>query len=145
METKDTGIIKLDIVSAEQEIFSGEVLKLFVTGVVGELGIMPGHTPLMTKLAPGEVRVTLLDRQEEIFYISGGMLEVQPYHVTVLSDTAMRAADIDEAKALEAKRLAEEKLHQREGSQEYSQAIHELAMAAAQIRALMKVRKGRRQ
>lgn len=141
MESINTGAIQLDIVSAEQEIFSGEVSSVFATGELGELGIMPGHAPLLTQLAPGEIRATLVDQQQEVFYISGGMLEIQPNHVTVLSDTAMRAEDIDEAAALEAKRSAEAQLADREGEFEYSKAAIELARAVAQIRALQKIRK----
>src|SRR5438445_7658517 len=105
-----TTTLRLDIVSAEQAIFSGEVTMVFATGELGELGIAPGHTPLVTFLKPGEIRATLPNQEEEIFYVKGGMLEVQPYVVTVLADTIVRAKDIDEAAALEAKARAEHML-----------------------------------
>src|SRR5438552_18325242 len=106
--TSDT--IRLDIVSAEKQIFSGEVDMIFVTGEMGELGIAPGHSQLLTTLRPGYVRVILPNKEEEVFFISGGMLEVQPYIVSVLADTAIRAEDIDEAAAIAAKEQAEKAL-----------------------------------
>src|SRR5580658_7924967 len=102
--------LRLDIVSAEKQIFSGDVEMVFLTGEMGELGIAPGHSQLLTTLRPGYVRTMLPNKEEEIFYISGGMLEVQPYIVSVLADTAMRADDIDEAAALVAKEQAEKSL-----------------------------------
>src|SRR3989338_5131093 len=102
--------LRLDIVSAEKQIFSGEAVMIFVTGEMGELGIAPGHSQLLTSLRPGYVRAVLPDKEEEVFYISGGMLEVQPYIATVLADTVIRADDIDEAAALSAKEQAEKSL-----------------------------------
>lgn len=131
----------LDIVSAEQEIFSGVVEMVVATGELGEVGITPGHAPLLTVLKPGEVRVTLQGGRQEVYYVSGGMLEVQPYYVTVLADTAERAEDLDEAAALTAKARAEEAIASKGPEVDYSVAAAELARAVAQIRAIHKVRK----
>ncbi|AHE68421.1 F0F1 ATP synthase subunit epsilon [Legionella oakridgensis] len=131
----------LDIVSAEQEIFSGIVEMVVATGELGELGIVPGHAPLLTLLKPGEVRATLPGGEEEIYYISGGMLEVQPFHVTVLADAVQRADSLDEAAALAAKARAEEAIASKNTEIDYSVAAAELARAVAQIRAIQKVRK----
>ena len=131
----------LDIVSAEKSIFSGPAEMVVATGLLGEVGITPGHAPLLTVLKPGEVRVTRQGGEQEIFYISGGMLEVQSRTVTVLADSAQRADNLDEAAALEAKRRAEEALANKEADFDYSLAAVELARAAAQIRAIQKVRK----
>lgn len=131
----------LDIVSAEAQIFSGLAEMVIASGVIGELGIMPGHTPLITSLKPGIVRVIMQGGQEEVFYISGGVLEVQPTIVTILAETAARAADLDEAAALEAKQRAEKAISAKSSEIEYSQAISELAEAAAQIQAIQKLRK----
>lgn len=109
-----TTTIQVDIVSAEKEIFSGEVEMVFAPAAMGEVGIAPGHTPMVTSLAAGEVRVKHTDGSEESFYVSGGMLEVQPKIVTVLSDTAQRAEDLDEAAILKAKEEAEKSLHDRD-------------------------------
>lgn len=133
--------VSLFIVSAEKEIYSGEVAQVYATGTEGEMGIMPGHTPLLTTLQPGQIRVVLADGEEEVFYISGGMLEVQPTEVTVLSDTALRATDIDEAAALRAQKRALEALENREADFDYSRAAAELARAVAQLRAIKKLRK----
>jgi F-type H+-transporting ATPase subunit epsilon len=133
----------LDVVSAEEEIFSGEVEFVVARSVEGELGILPRHTPLLARLQPGEVRVTLAGGEEQYFYVSGGMLEVQPKSVTILADTAARAKDIDEAAALEAKQRAEEAIRNRSGEMDYARAQTELAAAAAQIRALQSLRKKR--
>lgn len=133
--------IRLDIVSAEREIFSGLASMVFVTGEMGELGIAPGHTPLLTKLKPGNIQAKLEDGREEVFYISSGMLEVQPYVVTVLADTAMRAHDIDEAAALEAKAHAEQALLNKTSEVDYAKATAELAEAIAQIRTIQRLRK----
>jgi len=133
--------IHLTIVSAEQSIYDGEVTEIYATGSEGELGVLPGHTPLITTLQPGQVRAVLPSGEEEIFYISGGVIEVQPREVTVLSDTALRAADIDEAAALAAQKNAEEALQHRDANFEYSKAAAELARAVAQLRALKKLRK----
>jgi len=130
--------VHLDIVSAEQKIFSGLVENVIASGVEGDLGIYPGHTPLLTSLKPGIVRVMLQNaKEEEVFYVSGGMLEVQPDSVTVLADTATRAADLDEAAALEAKERAEKALADRKADFQYSAA---LAEAVAQLRAIKALR-----
>jgi len=131
--------IHVDIVSAESEIFSGTAEMVFAPGVMGELGILPRHAPLLTQLKPGEVRVKNGD-SEESFYISGGMLEVQPHVVTVLSDTALRAKDLDEAAALEAKQKAEDALQDKTSEFEYAKAQSELAEAVAQLQAIKKLK-----
>ena len=131
----------LDIVSAEQEIFSGIVEMVVATGELGEIGIAPGHAPLLTILKPGEIRITLPGGQEEIYYVSGGMLEVQPFYVTVLADAVQRADSIDEAAALAAKARAEEAIANKDADLDYSVAATELARAVAQLRAIQKLRK----
>lgn len=131
----------LDIVSAESEIFSGTVEMVFAPAVMGEVGITPRHTPLLTHLKPGEVRARLAGGEEEAFYVSGGILEIQPHVVTVLSDTALRAHDIDEAAAMEAKTRAEQALQDRKSDIEYAKAQAEFAEAAAQLQALQRLRK----
>jgi F-type H+-transporting ATPase subunit epsilon len=137
--TADT--LRLDIVSAEKQIFSGEVEMVFVTGEMGELGVAPGHSQLLTTLRPGYVRTILPNKEEEVFYISGGMLEVQPYIVSVLADTAMRADDIDEAAALAAKEQAEKSLAGKMSAIDIARATVELAEAVAQIRAIQHLKK----
>jgi F-type H+-transporting ATPase subunit epsilon len=133
--------IHVDIVSAEEEIFSGTATMVFAPAEMGEVGIAPRHTPMLTRLKPGEVRVQTQDGQEKFFYVSGGMLEVQPHVVTVLSDTAIRAKDLDEAAALEAKQRAEQALSDQQSDFEYAKAQAELAEAVAQLRAIEKLRK----
>ncbi|NOY73834.1 MAG: F0F1 ATP synthase subunit epsilon [Gammaproteobacteria bacterium] len=134
--------VQVDIVSAESEIFSGPAEMVFAPAVMGEVGILPRHAPLLTHLKPGEVRVRKEDGEEEAFYVSGGILEVQPHVViTVLSDTAVRAKDIDEAAALEAKQRAEQALEDQGSEFEYAQAGRELAEAVAQLHALQRLRK----
>jgi len=133
--------IHCDIVSAEAEIFSGEAAMVVVTGEEGELGIAPRHAPLLTRLKPGQVRVMLPEGGEEFYYISGGLLEVQPHVVTVLSDTALRAGDLDEAAALKAKEEAERALSDRSADMEVAQAQAQLAEAMAQLAALERLRK----
>ena len=133
--------IQVDIVSAEQEIWSGTGTMVFAPGEIGELGIAPGHTPLITRLSPGDVRVIKEDGEEEFIFVSGGVLEVQPHVVTVLSDTAVRGHDLDETAALEAKRKAEEQLAEAAAEMDYAQAQAELASAIAQIRSIEKLRK----
>ena len=130
----------VDIVSAESSIFNGQAEMVFAPGEMGELGIMPRHTPLLTALKPGEVRVKT-GETEETFYVSGGILEIQPHVVTVLSDTALRAKDIDEAAALEAKQRAEDALKDKASEFEYAQAERELAEAVAQLQTLQMLRK----
>jgi F-type H+-transporting ATPase subunit epsilon len=132
--------IHVDIVSAEAEIYSGQAEMVFAPALMGEVGIAPGHTPMLTRLKPGEVRLKLSDGSEEAFYVSGGMLEVQPRMVTVLSDTAVRAHDIDEAAALEAKQRAEQMLSDRSATIDYAKALAEYAEAAAQLQAIQRLR-----
>lgn len=133
--------VHADIVSAEKSIYSGLAELVVVTGTEGEIGIKRGHAPLLTALKPGQVRVINQNSEEEIFYISGGMLEVQPQIVTVLADTAIRAADLDEAAALEAKKRAEDILANKKSDFDYTKAAVELAQAIAQIQAIQKIRK----
>lgn len=132
--------IRLEIVSAEHELFSGDCQMIFAPGVMGELGIMPRHTPLVTRLKPGEVRAQLDSGEEQSFYVSGGMLEVQPHVVTVLSDTGVRADDLDEAAAIEAQSRAERALSDRNSDIDEARARAELAQAAAQLRAIKRIR-----
>lgn len=134
-------VMKLDIVSAERLLFSGDVLQVEVSGEMGDLGICPGHTPLLTSIKPGNVCVVLSNQKEEVYYVSGGMLEVQPEVVTVLADTAARADDIDQAQALAAKERAEKAVSERRSDIEYSQALAELADATARLRAIQRLRK----
>ncbi|WP_244670119.1 F0F1 ATP synthase subunit epsilon [Coxiella endosymbiont of Amblyomma nuttalli] len=133
--------IRLEIVSAEAAIFSGAVKRVNITGGVGELGIYPGHRQLLTFLKPGQISILLECGTEEIFYISGGILEVQPEIVTVLSDTALRAADLDETAALMAKEQAERQLAEQKSSIEYSKVMTKLVEAIAQLRAIQSIRK----
>lgn len=133
----------LDVVSAEEEIFSGEVEFVVARATEGELGIMPRHAPLLARLQPGEVRVRVSGGEEQYFYVSGGMIEVQPKVVTILADTAARAKDLDEAAAQEAKQRAEEAIRNRTGEIDYARAQTELAAAAAQLRAIQSLRKKR--
>lgn len=130
----------VDIVSAEEEIFSGSAEMVFASGVMGELGILPRHTPLLTQLRPGEIRIKTPDGEELFYYISGGMLEVQPHVVTVLADTALRAKDLDEAAALAAKERAEQDMRDKVSEFEYAKAQSQLAEAIAQLRAIQKLR-----
>jgi len=129
----------VDIVSAEEEIFSGPAEMVFAPAVMGELGILPRHAPLLTQLKPGEVRVRA-GGEEQFFYVSGGMLEIQPHVVTVLADTALRAKDLDEAKVLQAKDRAELALRDKTSEFEYARAQAELAEAVAQLQAIKKLR-----
>ncbi len=133
--------IHVDIVSAEGEIFSGEAAMVFAPAVMGELGIAPRHAPLLTTLKAGEVRVQTPDGQEQFFYVSGGALEVQPHLVTVLADTALRAKDLDEAAALQAKQRAEEALRDRKDHVSIAEAQADLARIAAQFKLIEKLRK----
>ncbi len=135
--------MQLDIVSAEEEIFSGDVEFVVARATEGEIGIMPRHAPLLAMLQPGEVRVRRPGGEEQFFFVSGGMIEVQPKAVTILADTAMRAKDLDEAAAQEAKQRAEEAIRNRSGEMDYAQVQAELAAAAAQIRAIQSLRKHR--
>jgi F-type H+-transporting ATPase subunit epsilon len=131
----------VDIVSAEQAIFSGEATMVIAPGEAGELGILPEHMPLLTRIRPGTVRLQMPDgAEEEVIYVSGGMMEVQPDVVTILADTSVRAHDLDEVKAVEAKRLAEEAIANRAGQMEIAKAQAELAQAAAQLATIRKLR-----
>ena len=136
--------IHVDIVSAEGEIFSGAAAMVFAPASQGEIGIAPRHAPLLTTLKPGEVRVQTPEGDEHYFYIGGGAIEVQPHLVTVLADTALRAKDIDEAAALAAKQRAEDALKDRVGMIEIAEAQAELARAAAQLKAIERLRKMRK-
>ncbi|MDD9855673.1 MAG: F0F1 ATP synthase subunit epsilon [Gammaproteobacteria bacterium] len=136
--------IRVEIVSAEEEIWSGEGSMVFAPGELGELGIAPKHTPLVTRLKPGDVRVQQEDGDEQFFFISGGLLEVQPHLVTVLSDTAIRADDLDQAAAEAAQKRAEEAIRDQTSAMEYAQAKAELANAVAQLRAIEKLREIKR-
>ena len=133
--------VHVDVVSAEELIFSGQTDFAVFPGEAGELGIYPRHTPLLTRIRPGTVRLKVPDRDEyELVYVSGGMLEVQPALITVLADTAIRAHDLDEAKAVEAKRRAEEALRDRTSDLSLATAEAELAQAVAQLQAIKKLR-----
>ncbi|HEX7111885.1 MAG TPA: F0F1 ATP synthase subunit epsilon [Mizugakiibacter sp.] len=133
--------IRCDIVSAEAEIFHGDAQMVVATGEMGELGIAPRHAPLITRLKPGQVRVILENGEEQFFYVSGGILEVQPQVVTVLADTAIRAADLDEAAATRAKEEAERALADRSDAMEIAEAQAKLAEAVAQLQALERLRR----
>ena len=134
--------VHVDVVSAEELIFSGLAESVVIPGIMGELGIYPRHAPLLTRIKPGSVRIKRPDQaDEELIYVSGGMLEVQPSHVTILSDTAIRGKDLDEARALEAKQAAEETLKNRTAEVDYAQAEAELLQAIAQLRAIQQIRK----
>lgn len=136
--------IRCDIVSAEHDIFSGSVKMVVVTGEMGELGIAPQHAPLITRIKPGYVRVTLENGEHQEFFVSGGILEVQPQLVSVLADTAVRAHDLDEAKANQAKEAAERVLADRSEAIEVAEAEARLAEAVAQLQMLQRLRKGTR-
>jgi len=133
--------MRVEVVSAEQEIFSGEATMLIATAEAGELGIYPQHTPMLSRLKAGDVRLKIEGGEEQVIYISGGIIEVTPKIVTVLSDTAMRADDIDEAQALKAKEKAEQALKDTKADMNYAKAKAELAQAAAQLSALKKLKK----
>ncbi len=133
--------IHVDVVSAEEQIYSGEAEFVVLPGEAGELGIYPRHTPLITRIKPGAVRIKPEGGgPEELIFVAGGVLEVQPKVVTVLADTAIRGHDLDEAKALDAQKRAQEAMHDRSGKMEYAKAAAELAEAAAQIQAIRKLR-----
>ena len=133
--------VQCDIVSAEEELFSGRVEMVVAHGYMGDLGILPGHAPLISTIKPGPVRVIRQGGAEEVYYISGGFIEVQPYTVKVLADTAIRAADLDEAAALEAKKVAEQALVNQSADFDYAAAAVRLAEAAAQLRTIHELRK----
>lgn len=133
--------VHCDIVSAEEAIFSGLVELVVAAGTEGDLGITYGHAPLLSGLKPGPVRIKKQDGEEEIYYVSGGYLEVQPHHVTILADAALRADDLDEAAALEAQKAAEHQLHNQSAEIDFSRAAVELAEASAKLRTLQQIRK----
>ena len=133
--------IHVDVVSAEASIFSGEAKFVALPGEAGELGILPKHTPLITRIKPGAVRIEKADGSEEFVFVAGGILEVQPNVVTVLADTAIRGHDLDEAKANEAKQRAEESLRNKDAAIDYAAAQAELASAVAQLAAIRKLRR----
>ena len=135
--------IQVDVVSAEEAIFTGLAKFVALPGESGELGILPGHTPLITRIKPGAVRIQPENGEEELVFVAGGILEVQPHKITVLADTATRGHDLDEAKALEAKRLAEEAMANRTRDIDFARAQSEFAIAAAQLAAITKLRKKR--
>ena len=136
-----THTIKVDVVSAEEQIFSGDAEFVVLPGVMGELGIYPRHTPLLTQIKPGAVRIKIPGQaNEEIVFVQGGFLEVQPAHVTVLADTAIRAHDLDEKAALEAKRAAQDAMQNKTSREELAQAEAELSIAVAQLEAIRKLR-----
>ncbi|QBQ96270.1 MULTISPECIES: F0F1 ATP synthase subunit epsilon [Paraburkholderia] len=133
--------IKVDVVSAEESIYDGQAKFVALPGEAGELGILPGHTPLITRIRPGAVRIVGADGDEEFVFVAGGILEVQPGAVTVLADTAIRGKDLDEAKAAEARKRAEEALQNAGSNLEYATAQAELAYAVAQLAAIQRLRK----
>ncbi|WP_415899594.1 F0F1 ATP synthase subunit epsilon [Neptuniibacter sp. QD48_11] len=133
--------VHCDIVSAEEELFSGLIEFVSVTGSLGDLGVYPGHAPLLTELKPGPVELRKQGGEQDIFYVSGGFIEVQPHKVTVLADTALHAADLNEAKAQEAQKHAEQAMADKTAEFEYSKAATQLAEAAAQLRTLQQIRK----
>ena len=135
--------MQLDIVSAEAEIFSGEVNAVFAPAVMGDVGIYPRHTPLVTQLKPGELKIQIEGEEDQYIYVSGGMIEVQPDVVTVLSDTAIRAEALDESMAMQVKQQAEEALADKKSDIDSARALAELAEAAAQLRMIEKIRKGK--
>ncbi len=134
-------VFHLDIVSAEESIYSGPVEFLVAPAQMGEVGIYPRHTPMLTRIKSGMVRIKAQLKEEELIYVSGGMLEVQPDIVTILADTAVRSNDLDEAKAIEAKRAAEEAMKNKESELDYARAQAELIEAMAQLAAIDKLRK----
>lgn len=136
-------MIHVDIVSAEGSIFSGDASMVFAPAEMGEIGIAPRHAPLLTRLKPGEIRVQAEGGEEQAFFVSGGMLEVQPSRVTVLADTALRAKDVDEAAALKAKQEAEEALAERKGDIDLARVQAELAEAVARLKFLEKIRRSK--
>lgn len=136
--------LQVDIVSAEQSIFSGEAEMVIVPGEAGELGILPEHAALLTRIKPGTLRIKIPgESREEVIYVSGGMMEVQPHVVTVLADTSIRAENLDEAKVLEAKRAAEDMISRRTGDMEIAEAQAVLAESVAQLAAIKKLRQVR--
>ena len=136
--------LHLDVVSAEKELFSGTISAVFAPAVMGDVGIYPRHTPLVTTLRPGELKIEIEGKEDQYLYVSGGILEVQPHVVTVLSDTAIRAEDLDEAKAREAKQRAEDALKDQKGDFDAAKAQAELVRAAEQLRMIERMRNMRK-
>lgn len=132
--------LQVDVVSAEEEVFSGQAQFVALPGEQGELGVLPGHAPLITRIKPGTVRIKKDDGAEELLFVAGGILEIQPGGISVLADTAIRGKDIDEAKANEAKRLAEQALQTQSSDMNYASAQAELAIALAQLSAVRKLK-----
>lgn len=135
--------IQLDIVSLEASIFSGLVEMVVVTGEMGELGILPGHTQLLTSIKPGQIRIVLPENIQEVYYVSGGILEVQPYVITILADTIVRAADLDEAAAIASRESAERILADKKAAVEFTGVLAQLAQATAQLRTIKIAHKGK--
>jgi F-type H+-transporting ATPase subunit epsilon len=133
--------VHCDIVSAEEEIFSGLIEFVSATGSLGDLGVYPGHAPLLTELKPGPVELRKQGGEQDIFYVSGGFLEVQPHKVTILADTALHGADLDEAAASEAQKHAQEAMADKQSELDYSRATAQLAEAAAQLRTINEIRR----
>jgi F-type H+-transporting ATPase subunit epsilon len=133
--------IKIDVVSAEKSLFTGEAKFVVLPGESGEIGVLPGHTPLITRIRPGTVKIVMADDTEEYIFVAGGLLEVQPHHVTVLSDTAIRADDLDEAKAEQARQRAEETLRNTKDKTDMAVVQAELEMLVAQAAAAKRLRK----
>jgi F-type H+-transporting ATPase subunit epsilon len=134
--------IKVDVVSAERSLFEGEAKFVVLPGESGEIGVLPGHTPLITRIRPGTLKIVMPDDTEELIFVAGGLLEVQPHHVTVLSDTAIRADDLDEAKAEQARQRAEETLRNTKDKADMAVVQAELEMLVAQATAARRLRKG---
>jgi F-type H+-transporting ATPase subunit epsilon len=134
--------IKVDVVSAERSLFEGEAKFVVLPGESGEIGVLPGHTPLITRIRPGTLKIVMPDDTEELIFVAGGLLEVQPHHVTVLSDTAIRADDLDEAKAEQARQRAEETLRNTKDKADMAVVQAELEMLVAQAAAARRLRKG---
>ncbi len=132
--------LQVDVVSAEEEVFSGQAQFVALPGEQGELGVLPGHAPLITRIKPGTVRIKKDDGAEELLFVAGGILEIQPGGISVLADTAIRGKDIDEAKANEAKRLAEQALQTQSSDMNYASAQAELAIALAQLSAVRRLK-----
>lgn len=141
MNEQKPSLLQLNVVSAEAEIFSGKAQRLFATGILGELEVTPGHAPLLTGLLPGPVRIKDEQGKEEVVYVTGGILEVQPFVVTILADTVVRARDLNEAEAEKAKQQAERMLKDHKASIDYAKARAELARAAGLLRAIREAKK----
>ena len=139
-----TATVLCRIVSAEKEIYAGQVEMVIASGTIGELGIMPGHTPLLTGVKPGPIRLVLEGGEEEIFFASGGYLEVQPTAITILADTALRADDVDEAAALEAQQKAEKELGDQRSDVNFARVAADLQEQAAMLRTVRKLREGKK-